>query len=86
MASFKNLKLICLDNDDVLFNSSPLIQYHVERNFPKFSTNVLKVYERTLSVLNYQYNRMKKEIEKAKKIGAIEGMVVDLLTGGCSIF
>ena len=67
MAAFKNLKLICLDNDDVLFNSSPLIQYHVERNFPKFSTNVLKVYERTLSVLNYQYNMMKKEIEKAKR-------------------
>ena len=34
----------------------------------------------------YNLQQIDKEIEKAKKIGAIEGMVVDLLTGGCSIF
>lgn len=67
MSNFKNLKLICLDNDDVLFRSSPLIQYHVVRNFPQFSTNVLNARERVLSVLNYQYNLMKEEIELAKR-------------------
>ena len=34
----------------------------------------------------YNLQQIDKEIEKAKKIGAIEGMLVDLLTGGCSIF
>ena len=67
MTKFKNLKLICLDNDDVMFNSSPLIQYHVERNFPRFSTNMLKIRERTLSILNYQYDLMNEEIERAKR-------------------
>lgn len=69
MTTFKNLKLLCIDNDDVMFNSSPLIQYHVERNFPKFSTDVLKNRERTINALNYQYNLMKKEIEEAIKEG-----------------
>lgn len=67
MSIFKNLKLICLDNDDVMFNSSPLIQYHVERNFPGFSARKLNTRERAVSVLNYQYNLVKEEIEKAKK-------------------
>ncbi len=30
--------------------------------------------------------QLDKEIEKLQKIGAIEKMAVDLLTGGCSIF
>ena len=71
---FKNLKLICLDNDDVMFKSSPLIQYHVERNFPRFSTSVLNTRERTLSALNYQYDLMKKEIESARKEGRIPNL------------
>ena len=44
----KNLKLLVLDNDDVLFRSSPLIQFHVERNWPKFSTKILKSRERAI--------------------------------------
>ena len=72
--SFKNLKLICLDNDDVMFRSSPLIQYHVVRNFPQFSTSILSARERTLSALNYQYDLMKQEIDRARKEGRIPSL------------
>ena len=67
MSMFKNLKLVCLDNDDVLFNSSPLIQYHLVKNFPQFPREILDTRERTISALNCQYNLVKKEIEKAQR-------------------
>lgn len=66
MMSFKNLKLLVLDNDDVLFNSSPLIQYHVEKNWPKFSSRILKQRERVISVMEYQYDQILAEIARAK--------------------
>lgn len=71
MLSFKNLKLFVLDNDDVLFRSSPLIQFHVERNWPSFSSGVLKMRERTINIVQHQRTLIEKEIEKAKKEGVI---------------
>lgn len=67
MMSFKNLKLFVLDNDDVLFRSSPLIQFHVERNWPNFASSVLKMRERTINIVQHQRNLVETEIERAKK-------------------
>lgn len=67
MMSFKNLKLLVLDNDDVLFNSSPLIQYHVERNWPQFNSRILKQRERAISVVQYQYDQAIKEVQRAQE-------------------
>jgi len=71
MMSFKNLKLLVLDNDDVLFNSSPLIQFHVEKNWPKFSTEILKTCERTISIVQFQYDEVEKQIKEAREAGII---------------
>ena len=67
----KNLKLLVLDNDDVLFRSSPLIQFHVEKNWPKFATKVLKTRERAISIVQHQYDEISKIIEEARKNGTI---------------
>ena len=66
MMSFKNLKLLSIDNDDVMFYSSPLIQFHVEKNFPQFATRILRARERTINVLGYEYDKLEKEIERAR--------------------
>ena len=67
----KNLKLLVLDNDDVLFRSSPLIQFHVEKNWPKFATKILRTHERAISIVQYQYDEILKIIDAAKKDGII---------------
>jgi len=67
----KNLKLLVLDNDDVLFRSSPLIQFHVERNWPKFATKILRTRERAISVAQYQYDLIEKLIREAREKGEI---------------
>lgn len=71
MLKFKNLKLFILDNDDVLFESSPLIQYHVERNWPKYSKAILQNRERMVSIVQYQYDQINNIIENARKNGEI---------------
>ena len=71
MIQFKNLKFLCLDNDDVLFNSSPLIQFYVEKNWPKFATKILKSRERTISLVQYQYDLIEAEIKRARELNAI---------------
>ena len=70
----KNLKLLVLDNDDVLFRSSPLIQFHVERNWPKFSTKILKSRERAISIVQHQYDEVSRIIEEAKRKGEIPNL------------
>ena len=70
----ENLKLLVLDNDDVLFRSSPLIQFHVERNWPKFATKILKSRERAISIVQHQYDEVSKLIEAAKKNGTIPNL------------
>ena len=64
-----------LDNDDVLFNSSPIIQFHVERNWPKFATRILKTRERTISLVQYQYDLIEAEIKRARELGVIPNIV-----------
>ena len=71
MEKIKNLKYLVLDNDDVMFRSSPLIQFYVEKNFPQFATKVLKTRERAISIVQYQYDQIEKEIKKARRRGAI---------------
>lgn len=74
MSKYKNLKLFVIDNDDVLFNSSPLIQFHVEKNWPEFSTKILKTRERTISIVQYQYDEVEKEIKSAREKGTIPNL------------
>lgn len=71
MSSFKNLKLFVLDNDDVLFKSSPLIQFHVEKNWPEFGSRILKTRERTISIVQYQYDLINAEIKRARELGVV---------------
>ena len=65
----KNVKLLILDNDDVLFRSSPEIQFHVEKNWPHLSEAKLKQRERAISIVQYQYDQMDKIIAKARNKG-----------------
>ena len=62
----KNLKLLVLDNDDVLFRSSPEIQFYVERNWPHLGAAKLMQRERIISVLQYQYRQIEKIISEAR--------------------
>ncbi len=71
MLKFENLKLVCLDNDDTMFRSSPLINYHVDRNWPRFATKILKVKERNISIVEYEYNRIFNIINQARRRGLI---------------
>ena len=64
-----NLKLLILDNDDVMFKSSPLIQFHVERNFPQFATSILTQREMIISIVQHQYEEELAIIEEARKNG-----------------
>ena len=66
MMAFKNIKFVCLDNDDTLFRSSPLIQFHVEKNWPKFATRILKTKERVISMVQYQYDQISEEVSRAR--------------------
>ena len=74
MLSFKNLKLFVLDNDDVLFKSSPLIQFHVEKNWPEFGSRILKTRERTISIVQYQYDQIAAEIKRARELGIVPNL------------
>ena len=65
----KNLRLLVLDNDDVLFRSSPEIQFHVERNWPHLGAAKLMQRERAISIIQYQYDQMAKVIAKARSKG-----------------
>ena len=65
----ENLKLLILDNDDVLFRSSPEIQFHVERNWSNLGAAKLMQRERTISIVQYQYDQMARIIAKARKRG-----------------
>ena len=70
----ENLKLLVLDNDDVLFRSSPEIQFHVERNWPKFATARLMQRERIISILRYQKEEIKKIIDESRLKGIIPNL------------
>lgn len=59
--NFDNLKLFVLDNDDTLMRSSPLISSYVERTWPQFSSEKLKIKERTISIMQYFYNKVENE-------------------------
>ncbi len=74
MEKIKNLKLFILDNDDVMFRSSPLIQFYVEKNFPKFATKILKTRERAISIIQYQYDQIEREIKRARTKGVIPNL------------
>ena len=69
MMNIKNLKLLVLDNDDVMFRSSPLIQFHVEKNFPQFATSILTQREMIISIVQHQYEEVLGIVEEARKRG-----------------
>lgn len=71
MIKIKNLKLLVLDNDDVMFRSSPEIQFHVEKNFPKFASSKLMQRERIISIVQYQYDQTVQLVEEARRNGEI---------------
>ncbi len=66
MTRYNNVKLVIMDEDDVLFDSSPLIQKMIEEKYPQFSARVLRMKEATLNLWTSCYNSVKEEIEKAK--------------------
>ena len=75
MSKFKNLKLFVLDNDDVLFKSSPLIQFHVEKNWPNFSSSRLTTRERQISI-DLEYRKfVANEINRVKKVAEETGIL-----------
>ena len=61
-----NLKLMVLDNDDVLFRSSPEIQFYVERNWPHLGSAMLKQRERIISILQHQEKEIAEIVAKAR--------------------
>ena len=67
MAQYENIRRIYMDLDDVVFNSSPCIQHHVEKNFPQFSTNKLRLKEGNLLLWQKCLELAMLEIEKAKR-------------------
>ena len=69
MARYENIKRIYLDVDDVLFDSSPVIQYHVEKHFPQYSEKELIYREANLILWQNCLNNALAEIELAKKEG-----------------
>lgn len=74
MMPFSNIKFVCLDNDDTLFRSSPLIQFHVEKNWPRFATTILKAKERAISMVQYQYDSIVEEVRRARLAGDIPNL------------
>ena len=71
MEKIKNLKILVVDNDDVMFASSPWIQYHVERNFPQFASARLLQRERIIRIIGDQLDRVTGIIQEAKTKGEI---------------
>lgn len=69
MAQYENIQRIYMDLDDVVFNSSPVIQYYVAKNFPQFSSEVLKLKEGNLLLWKNCLDCAVNEIEKAKREG-----------------
>ena len=65
MAQYENIKRIYLDLDDVVFNSSPVIQKHVAKNFPQFSTEQLRLKEGNLLLWEKCLQLAMLEIDKA---------------------
>lgn len=66
MAQYEYVKLFLMDEDDVLFSSSPLIQKSIETNYPKFSSRVLQMREATARLWKNRYFEAKEEIERAR--------------------
>ena len=69
MAKYENIRRIYLDLDDVVFNSSPVIQYYVSKQFPQFSTEQLRLKEGNLLLWRKCLELATLEIEKAKREG-----------------
>ena len=67
MAQYENIRRIYLDLDDVVFNSSPVIQQHVGKNFPQFSTEQLRLKEGNLLLWEKCLQLAMLEIEKARR-------------------
>ena len=69
MAQYENIRRIYLDLDDVVFNSSPVIQDNVDKQFPQFSREKLKLKEGTLLLWEKCLQLAMLEIEKARREG-----------------
>ena len=67
MAQYENIRRIYMDLDDVLFDSSPHIQYYVSKSFPQFSTEILRLKEGNLLLWQKCLELAMLEIEKAKR-------------------
>ena len=67
MAKYENIRRIVMDLDDVVFNSSPEIQRHVSKNYPEYSTDVLRLKEGSLLLWQKCLELATLEIEKANR-------------------
>ena len=66
MIQYKNVELVIMDEDDVIFDSAHLIQRMVEEKYPQFSTKILRMKEATLNFWKKCYCSIKEEIECAR--------------------
>ena len=69
MARYENIRRIYMDMDDVLYKSSPVIQFHVTKKFPQYSSDVLKLKEGNLLLWKRCRELAIKEKELAKREG-----------------
>ena len=81
MAQYENIRRIYMDLDDVVFNSSPLIQHYVEKNFPQFSSKILRLKEGNLFLWNNCLKMARLEIAKAEEEGREPNLVLPFPVG-----
>ena len=70
-----------MDLDDVVFNSSPQIQFHVEKNFPQFSSQILRLKEGNVALWNDCLQRAMIEIAEAQKEGREPNLFLPFAVG-----
>ena len=81
MAQYENIRRIYMDLDDVVFNSSPLIQKYVEKNFPQFSSQLLRLKEGNLFLWNNCLKMARLEIARAEEEGREPNIILPFPVG-----
>lgn len=66
---YKYIIKIWLDVDDTIYDSSPLIQFYVDRYFPIYNHQNLEAKQRTLALWKYYYAYMEGLLNEARKFG-----------------
>lgn len=81
MAQYESIRRVYFDLDDVVFNSSPVIQYHVSKKYPQFSTELLNLKEGNLVLWQKCLELALLETEKAKREGRVPELFLPFTVG-----